>query len=209
MTAGSTGRCNEFGESFGGSLPVEGLAGAGRSAAETYGLEGVRAARPEIVVPRKLRLRSELVVVHRTENRASSMIRPHNGIAVTGIEPTLVALAAALDAEGFEIACEDARRRRLTSIASLRAYVDQFAHRSGIADMRGVLDDLDPVHPARSTLEAKTRRLLVANGLTDFEREFALTWNDRTYRIIFATWDKVTHHPDRLLSELTTTLAAA
>lgn len=226
-------------------------AAAGRSAAEVCGFEGVRAARPEIVVFPPNRVRSDQVVVHRSDNRAALMVRRRRGIAVTGVEPTLVALAAALDAEAFEIACEDARRRQLTSIPSLRSYLDQFAHRSGVGDVRRVLDHLDPAHPARSTLEVKTRRLLVANGLTDFVREFPLAWNRRHYlfdfalergrtiletngrrwhddatdyehdnekwsvpgrcgyRIVFATWDKVTQHPEQLLSELTTTLAAA
>ena len=35
---------------------------------------------------------------------------------------------------------------------------------------RDLLDELDPVHPARSTLEVKTRRLLVANGITGVRR---------------------------------------
>ncbi len=115
--------------------------------------------------------------------------------------------------------------------------------------MRGLLADLDPVHPARSVLEVKTRRLLVANGITDFVREFPLEWQGRTYRydfafpdaktiletngrrwhddaadyehdhekwsipgrhgyrIVLATWDKVTRHPQELLRELASTLA--
>ena len=46
-----------------------------------------------------------------------------------GVEPTLVALAASLDSEAFEVACEDPRRRRLTTITSLRSYLDQFLGR--------------------------------------------------------------------------------
>ena len=52
--------------------------------------------------------------------------------------------------------------------------------------MRRLLDQLDPKHPSRSTLEVKTRRLLVAHGITDFAREFPLDWNGRTYRFDFA-----------------------
>jgi hypothetical protein len=116
--------------------------------------------------------------------------------------------------------------------------------------MRALLDELDPVHPSRSTLEVKTRRLLVANGITDFVREFPLEWEGRTYyydfgfapqaalletngrkwhddpadyerdnekwsvparhgyRIVFATWAKVTRHPEQLLSELSAMLGA-
>jgi hypothetical protein len=42
------------------------------------------------------------------------------------------------------------------------------------------------VHAARSTLEVKTRRLLVANGFTDFVRELPLVWRGRTYYFDFA-----------------------
>ena len=108
--------------------------------------------------------------------------------------------------------------------------------------------ELDPVHPARSTLEVKTRRLLVTHGIRDFVREFPLEWQGRTYRydfafpqqrailetngrrwhddasdyerdnekwsvpgrrgyrIVLATWDKVTRHPQELLRELASTL---
>jgi very-short-patch-repair endonuclease len=110
------------------------------------------------------------------------------------------------------------------------------------------------VHAARSTLEVKTRRLLVAHGLTDFVRELPLVWRGRTYlfdfafqrsrtiletngrrwhddatdyehdnehdnekwsvpgrhgyRLVLATWDKVTRQPVQLLHELRATLAA-
>jgi very-short-patch-repair endonuclease len=163
----------------------------------------------------------------------------------------VLSLGRVLDSEALEVACEDARRRRLTSIPALRKYVDGFGSgRRGAAPLRLLLDDLDPIHPARSTLEVKTRRLLVAHGLTDFAREIPLTWNGRTYhydfgfersrviletngrrwhddaadyehdhekwsvpgrlgwRIVFATWAKVTRDPCALLAEMTAVLAA-
>ena len=227
-------------------------AGAARSAGEWLRLEGVRAPQPEIVVPRAMRARSEGIVVHHSDDRAALMIRTVRGLPTTGVETTLVALAHALDAESFEIACEDARRRRLTSVPALRAYLNRFGRpgRRGSVAMRALLDELDPVHAARSTLEVKTRRLLVANGVRDFVREFPLVWQGRTYlydfgfpgrrtiletngrrwhddpndyehnnekwsvpgrlgyRIVFATWDKVTVSPEQLLDDITATLAA-
>jgi very-short-patch-repair endonuclease len=119
-----------------------------------------------------------------------------------------------------------------------------------VTALRRLLDQLDPEHPARSTLEVKTRRLLVSSGIDNFVREFPLPWNGRTYRydfalperrviletngrrwhddatdyeydnekwsvparhgyrIVFATWDKVTRGPGDLIAELTATLAA-
>jgi very-short-patch-repair endonuclease len=227
-------------------------AAAGCSAAELYGLEGVRACSPEIVVPRSRRSRAASVVVHHSDDPAALMLRRRRDLRVTGVEPTLVALAATLDNEALEIACEDARRRRLTSVPALRSYLQRHGRpgRPGIAALRNLLDELDPVHAARSTLEVKTRRLLVANGFTDFVRELPLEWRGRTYlfdfgfergrtiletngrrwhddpsdyehdnekwsvpgrhgyRIVFATWEKVTRAPAQLLSELRATLAA-
>ena len=230
----------------------DGAAAAGCSAAELYGLEGIRARVPEIAVERKRGLRAPGVVVHTYTNRAALMLRRRRRLLVTGAEATLIALGARVDAEAFEIACEDARRRRLTSVPALRAYLARFGGRgiAGVGSMRELLADLDPVHPSRSTLEVKTRRLLVANGFTDFTREYPLSWNGRTYRfdfgferrrtiletngrrwhddandyehdnekwsvpgrhgfrIVLATWHKVTRTPADLLEELAVTLAA-
>ncbi len=230
----------------------DGSAAAGRSAAALYGLEGVRAALPEIAIPRSRRLRSRSVIVHRPESLIPLMLRQHRGLNTTGVEATLIALATALETEAFEIACEDARRRRLTSVPALHASLDRFGSsgRAGIIATRRLLHELDPLHPSRSTLEVKTRRLLVANHISPFRGEFALRWNAKTYqfdfafpearviletngrhwhddatdyehdnekwsvpgrlgyRIVFATWDKLTKHPGQLVSELTATLAA-
>jgi hypothetical protein len=180
------------------------------------------------------------------------MVREIDGIRVTGVEATLVTLAGILDDEALEIACEDARRRRLTSVPALQAYLDRFgrAGRVGVGPMRRLLAQLDPANPSKSTLEVKTRRLLVAAGFGDFVREFPLVWGGRThcfdfafepgrtiletngrrwhddpadderdnekwsvpgrhgYRLVFATWKKVTERPDELLEELAVTLAA-
>ena len=163
-------------------------AAAGRSAGWVYGLEGVVAPRPEIVGERRRSLRHPGVATFTTRDPASLMLRVHNGIRVTGPEATLVRLAQLLTNEAFEIACEDARRRHLTSVPALRAYLARFGRggRAGVVPMRALLDQLDPRHPARSTLEVKTRRLLAANGLTDYIREAPLAWEGREYEYDFA-----------------------
>jgi hypothetical protein len=77
-------------------------------------------------------------VVHERSRRAPLLLRTKRGMLVTGVEQTLLALADSLENEAFEIACEDARRRRLTS---LRAYLQQYATsgRSGVAAQRKLL----------------------------------------------------------------------
>ncbi|MET0895225.1 MAG: type IV toxin-antitoxin system AbiEi family antitoxin domain-containing protein [Acidimicrobiia bacterium] len=225
-------------------------AAAGRSAGEQYRLEDVRADVPEIVVPHDVRGRSAAVIDGHAP-RAPSMVRSVHGVRTTGVEATLVRLAHVLDAEAFEVACEDARRRRLTSIPALGAYLDRFGARGrpGVKTTRQLLAALDPQHPAYSTLEVKTRRLLVEHGITDFVRELPLEWNARRYRfdfafprqrviletngrrwhddaadfdrdnekwsvpgrhgyrLVMATWHKVTRQPRELIDELSATLA--
>jgi predicted transcriptional regulator of viral defense system/very-short-patch-repair endonuclease len=163
-------------------------AAAGTSAAVLHGLEGVAAGTPEIVVPRRQRLRSASVVVHRSDDRRALMVRRSRGLAVTGVEATLLSLVPTLDAEALEVAFEDARRRRLTSTQAVRRYLDRYARRGlgGAATLRELLGALDPEWPARSVLEVKTRRLLVANGLGGFVREFPLADGDRVHRYDFA-----------------------
>jgi hypothetical protein len=222
---------------------------AGRSGGEVYRLEGIAAKVPEIAVPPATRARSSSVIVHHAESN-TLMIRTVRGLRVTGVECTLLSLAASLDDEALEIACEDARRRRLTSVPAIRAYLARFGvkGRPGVQALRRLVDELDPLHAARSTLEVKTRRLLVAHGFSDFEREFPLEWEGVTYlydfafplqstiletngrrwhddavdyehdnekwsvpgrlgyRLVFATWNKVTRYPERLLADLKATL---
>jgi very-short-patch-repair endonuclease len=229
-----------------------GSAATARSAAIEYRLEGVRTAVPQIAIPASLRRQAAGVDIVRYRDRRALMIRRVRGIPVTGVEPTLVALGHVLDSEAFEVACEDARRRRLTSVPALRAYLDRYGGkgRLGVSALRGLLEQLDPTHPANSTLEVKTRRLLVARGITDFVREHPLEWNGRTYRydftfprqrtiletngrrwhddptdyehdnekwsvpgrygyrLVLATWAKVTRTPDDLVRELAATMSA-
>ncbi len=215
-----------------------------------YGLEGIRAVKPEVVVPSSVRCRSDDVVIRRCDDRRCLMVRRVRGLPVTGVEATLLALARDIDPVALEIACEDARRRQLTTIPALYAYLDRFAAsgRPGIGALRRLLRELDPKHPSRSKLEVMTRRLLVAHGITTFTREFPLAWGTRTYffdfaferqrtiletngrrwhddpadyeddhekwsvpgrhgyRLVLATWDKVTRRPRDFLAELVATL---
>ena len=159
-----------------------------RSAGMLFGLEAVRVERPQIIVSSARRRRSHDVDVRYYDNRRALMVRRMRGLPVTGVEATLTGLAHELDSAALEIACEDARRRRLTSVPALHAYLDRFgvSGRPGVTALRRLLAELDPKHPSRSTLEVLTRRLLAANGIIDFTRELPLTWNGRTYWFDFA-----------------------
>ena len=196
-------RCHEQPARTPPSSGPERAAATGRSAAAQYHLEGVHPAQSEIVLPHDVRGRASGITVSHADP-ASQMIRRVGGLRTTGVEATLLRL----------------------------------------------IDELDAAWPSRSTLEVKTRHLLVPNGLTDFTREFPLDWNGCTYRfdfafeaprtiletngpqwhddatdyerdnakwsvpgchgyrLLLATWDRVTRHPEQFLGELVTTLAA-
>ena len=103
--------------------------------------------------------------------------------------------------------------------------------RPGVAAMRRLLNELDPVNPARSTFPLewggrtyrfdfcfeRSRTILETNGrrwhddAADYESD-----NDKWsvtgrhgYRIVLATWAKIVRHPDEFLGELTTSMTQA
>jgi very-short-patch-repair endonuclease len=163
-------------------------AAAGRSAGAQYRLEGITSHAPEMVVPENKRARSASIVVHHARDRRALMIRSVDGIPTTGVEATLMLLAHLVDAETLEIACEDARRRRLTSMTALHRYLQRWQQRGrpGQVKLRQLLGELDPTHPARSRLEVLTRRVLVASGLGGFVRELPLDAGERRFLYDFA-----------------------
>lgn len=173
-------------------------AASGRSAGALYGMSEVSADRPEIVVPSEVRARREAIVVRHARRRAPLMVRSVRGIPTTGPEATLLTLAHALDPVALEVACEDARRRNLTSVPALHRYLDRFGSRGrpGMTHLRALLSDLDPRWPSRSKLEVLTRRLLVKHGLTGFVREHLLVdGQGRRFRYDF------TFHRPRVILE--------
>jgi very-short-patch-repair endonuclease len=160
---------------------------AARSAGALYALSDVHAQQPEIVVPESLRARHPEIIVHHARHRSALMLRTVRGIPTTGPEATLQALAHVLDPVALEVACEDARRRRLTSVPALHRYLERFGARGrpGATRLRVLLTDLDPRWPSRSKLEVLTRRLLAEEGLTRFVREHPLIEGGQTFRYDF------------------------
>jgi very-short-patch-repair endonuclease len=159
-------------------------AAAATTAAYLYGLEGVAPpSMPQVAIPQSKRKHDRRVATIECRDMKKMMVRTFNGFRVVGVEACLVQLAAALDDdEALEIACEDARRRLLTGIPALRKYLDMHGGRGrdGVVRLRALLDELDPLHFSRSTLEVRTRRLLAASDLPRFEREVPLAWRGRT-----------------------------
>ena len=81
----------------------------------------------------------------RYSDRRAVMIRQLHGIPVTGVEATLLALSHRMDGEEFEVACEDARRRRLT----LERLRERALRRHRVAEQRREVKELDELARAR------------------------------------------------------------
>jgi hypothetical protein len=99
------------------------------------------------------------------------MIRSVDGIRTTGVEATLTLLAHLVDAETLEVGCEDARRRRLTSVAALRAYLDRWQQRGrpGQVKLRELLANTflsTPPQHRQGTVTANLEKGLLTSRLT-------------------------------------------
>ena len=101
---------------------------------------------PRLAVPRDFGKRCAGVTVTHTDRTSALMVRHHNGVRVTGVEATIVRLAHLLDGEALEIAFEDARRRKLTSLPATEAYLNGYARRGqrGVATLRALLRGSTP-----------------------------------------------------------------
>lgn len=160
-----------------------------RPAAWEWRIVADEPTRADIAVPSRVRIRSNpLVRVRQIDDDGRLQVRRRNGFPVTGPAATLLMLAADVDATDLEDAFESARRQRLITVASMRRYLDGYAHRGtrGASAMRAVIAAVDPAAPSRSRLEVLTRELLHAHGIVDFVREYPMQWNGRAYFFDFA-----------------------
>jgi very-short-patch-repair endonuclease len=168
-------------------------AAAGRSAAEIYRLEGVRAPQPEIVLPHDVRGRMNSITTYHGEPRAL-MVRTVDGIRVTGVEATLMRLASTLEVMA----------RRLLVLHGITDFVREYP-----LDWDGRTYFYDFAFPHhRVILETNGRRW--HDDATDYERdqEKRSVPGRHGYRLVFATWQKVSAAPGQLLGELTAAIAA-
>jgi len=108
------------------------------------------------------------------------------GIPVTTVERTLFDLANTVDAEALGRLCDEALRRRILTMAKLRALVD--AHpapgRRKLKPILAVLGDRIPGHdPGANDWELKMDRMWDQMGLPEAERQYRIRIGRRTYRL--------------------------
>jgi hypothetical protein len=157
------------GEVLAHCLSADGLA-SHRSAAVLWDLDLIRRGTPEIIVPRGRHLRREGVIIHESTqfDRVDLVLR--QGIPTTGIERTLLDLAAVVSDTTALAAVDSARRKGLTSWAALDQALGRHARRGrdGTQRLRRVLLRLTGESPAAlSGWSWQVAQLLQAHNLPE------------------------------------------
>lgn len=136
------------------------------AAAHILGLEGVVSTQPELSVPPNRSITLGSVTVHRTTvSRRDSCRR--GPLRLTTPARTLVDLAGVLSPQALEDALDDALRRKLTSLSTVRSTIERRGRRGvrGIATLQALIDARTPGRTPGSAKENDLRRLLVSAGL--------------------------------------------
>ena len=175
------------------------------SAARLWGLDGFENdPAVEVTVPYGNFDHADGVLVHRTRRLDDRDRASRDNIPVTGIERTLVDLAAALAKNNLEIALECAFRRRLTSLTRVWRRTEDLTGRRGLGNLRRLLAQRQAA-PAHSVWEVKLLQLLRDAGLPEPVRQFKV-WDGVKHRkidlaypgvLIALEYDSHTHHSGR------------
>jgi hypothetical protein len=167
-----------------------------RSAAVLWGLDGGRAATPEVTVPRGRRYRRPHVRTH--ESTDLGLVTPgrRRGIPTTPVARTLLDLGAVVSPRRLHLALDDARRRGLTDWDALLATLVAHARkgRNGVGPLRSLLDEhFGEVASTDSGFERLVLTFLVQAGLPAPVLQHVVEVGGRTYRLDLA-------YPDRKLA---------
>lgn len=96
-----------------------------------------------------------------------------DGLRMTPVPRTLVALSAFLDRPEMASALADAVRGKRTTVERVLACCEGMGGRAGIAQIRSVCAEFDPHF--ESVLEEEARPLLVAAGMAELEQQVELS----------------------------------
>ena len=184
-----------------------------RSAAELWGLAGRRTDFVEITCPRWRRARHDRVIVHETKVLGAADMSTLDGIPVTTAARTILDLGAVCRPIVVEKALENALRRELVSLSSMRALLDRIARqgRNGAGVLRAILDERDPDHaPTESDKETELLAVIRKHGLPLPVPQFEIVHNRRfVARVDFAyveaklaiEYESYAHHDGKLALE--------
>lgn len=152
-----------------GACLVSGGVASHRSAAVLWGLDDFGRGRPEITVPRHRRIQHDDLRIHESSQFDARLGRTRRaGIDVTGIDRTLLDVAALVSFDQLLLAVDQSRRQKLTTWPSLFETLVRHAApgRNGVGMLRSLLAEKygEPVVPD-SDFERMVQRLLVDAGL--------------------------------------------
>lgn len=126
------------------------------------------------------------VVVHRVSAIAPRDIASVDGLPVTSLSRTLIDLSATLEPALFRSCCDEALRRRWTTLDRLDATVERNLCRRGLTRVRSLLHTLRGGDgPTESELEHRVRELLRDAGFPEPDRQRAIRTRDRLRRVDF------------------------
>jgi very-short-patch-repair endonuclease len=159
------------------------------TAAGAWGIEGVRAHKPELWVPEGHRKRSSLVAVHRGTrlDRADRVVL--DGVPITSPTRTLIDVSGRLEDDALLAAMESAFRSGGVTPARLAARLEALRTPGRVG--AGRLEALLAARPAgaaalESRHEAAVWGLLVRSGLPRPERQHWVVAGGNRYRLDFA-----------------------
>jgi hypothetical protein len=151
-----------------------------RSAAALWGFAGQRTVFVEITCPRWRRARHDGVIVHETKVLDVADVTVLDGIPVTTAARTILDLGAVCRPLVVEKALENALRRDLVTLSSMRALIDRVARqgRNGAGVIRMILDERDPQHaPTESDKETELLAVIRKHGLPPPVPQFEIVHN--------------------------------
>jgi predicted transcriptional regulator of viral defense system/very-short-patch-repair endonuclease len=184
-----------------------------RSAAELWGLAGRRTDLVEITCPRWRRARHDGVIVHETKAFDADDVSTLDGIPVTTASRTILDLGAVCRPILVEKALENALRRDLVSLSSMRAQIDRVARRgrNGVGVIRRIMDERNPDQaPTESDKETELLAVIRKHGLPTPVPQFEIVHNRRfVARVDFAyvearlaiEYESYEHHDGKLALE--------
>lgn len=135
------------------------------AAAVIWGLEGVDADEPHLIVPHSRKLRLRGVVVHRARSLERRDAVRRRGIPVTTPVRTLVDLAGSLAPDALEYALDDALRRRLVAVPGIEQRLERLDRVHGSGTLRALVRERSGIRVSESALETRFRRRLRKAGL--------------------------------------------
>jgi very-short-patch-repair endonuclease len=150
------------------------LAG-GRSAAYLHGFEGVRASRPEILIPYGANSRSPLARVVRARHFAEVSSTTINGFRCTTVAETILTLSMTHPAGLIERFVDDRLAAGKLSIVDFHPILErlEFARQPGLRALRRTISARadDAYQPPTNELERLLYRLLDRDELPPYERQ--------------------------------------